>query len=188
MIPGFSSYEASDQGRIRRLRGNILSSSDDGNGYQKLMLYSDDGRRYCKKVHRLVAETFIPKPRGVQDLTVDHITSGELGKLDNSVENLRWMSRSENIKKAYRDGMCDARIQSQRKFIKSIDLWTNEELYFESIKDASLDIGLDRSSISHVLRGDIPKASHYRFEYVDGKEKLLYDSDEYAVYQYVSRL
>lgn len=187
-IPGFSSYEVSNCGRIRNLDGRILSTSDDGNGYQKLMLYSDDGYRYCKKVHRIVAEVFLSKPTGIDDLTVDHIKSGADGKLDNSVYNLRWISRSENIKKAYRDGVCDDRINSQRKTIRCVNLWTYDELYYSSISEASEDLGIDRSAISHVLRGDIERTSHYVFEYVVGKERLLYDSDEFKADQYISRL
>lgn len=43
-------------------------------------------------IHRLVAETFIPNPEN--KLCVDHINGN---RLDNRVENLRWVTRSENV-------------------------------------------------------------------------------------------
>lgn len=204
-VEGFDGYQVSDQGRVRTfwrrkrrpigygcnwILGDVpslMSLSDDGNGYLKVMLYNhNDGRRYCKKVHRLVAEAFIPKPHA--DYTVDHIHSGSEGKLNNSVGNLRWISRRENIQKAYRDGMCNERIRNSKRDIVAIDLWTGKEFYFESIKEAAIELRLDRSSISHVLRGDIEKTSHYTFEYAGREERLLYDSEEYDCYQRFSWL
>lgn len=195
-INGFPGYQISSYGRVRTFwkrkhyptgygtfnylsdDPRIMSVSDDGNGYMKVMLYSrNDGKRYCKKIHRLVAEAFIPNPYG-PDYTVDHICSGPEGKLDNSVENLRWISRSDNIKKAYRDGVCDARIARSRKPVIGINLWTGEEEYFHSIGDAADAIGVDRSSISHILRGDIDKVGHYTFEYADREDRLLYGQEE----------
>lgn len=195
-IDGFLGYQVSDKGNVntfwrkkhyptgygtyRYLSDNpaLMSQSDDGNGYMKVMLYSKkDGRRYCKKVHRLVAEAFIDNPNNYD--TVDHIKSGRAGKLDNSVSNLRWMPRSENIKKAYRDGACDERIRNQTIDIIATDLWTGEELYFDSIKEAAYTLGIDRTSISHALRGDCEKASHYTFEYANREDRLLYGFDDY---------
>lgn len=195
-VDGFPGYQVSNKGRVRTFwkkkhyptgygtynelvnDPKIMSTSDDGNGYQKLMLYSKEtGKRYCKKVHRLVAEAFIPNNDPTRD-TVDHIRSGPEGKLDNSVGNLRWISRSENIKKAYRDGVCDRRIINQNRDIVAIDLWTGKERYFESIKEAANTLRIDRSSISHVLRGDYQKVDHYTFEYAGREERLLYAGNE----------
>ena len=195
-INGFPGYQVSDRGRVRTFwkrkhyptgygtynyvsdTPSIMSQSDDGNGYMKVMLYCKlDGKRYCKKVHRLVAEAFIEHES--ENDTVDHIRSGMDGKRDNSVANLRWIPRSENIKKAYRDGVCDERIRSQRKPIMAKDLWTNEEFYFSSIGDAADTLRLDRTSISHVLLGDMPKLGHYVFEYAGREDRLLYGTYNY---------
>jgi hypothetical protein len=55
-------------------------------------------------VHRLVAMAFVP---GYEDgLTVNHINGN---KLDNSPENLEWVTLSENTKHQWRTGLVDLR-------------------------------------------------------------------------------
>lgn len=190
-IKHFKGYQVSNYGRVRTFwkrkhyptgygcywiisdEPRIMRGSDDGNGYLKVMLYCyEDGKRYCRKIHRLVAEEFIE--HDLCDDTVDHIRSGPEGKLDNSVNNLRWIPRSENIKKAYRDGVCDERIERQNKPIIAVDLWTGEELYFRSIGEAAYHLRIDRSSISHILRGDYDRTGRYTFDCAGREEKLLY--------------
>ena len=60
--------------------------SKDSLGYFNVQI---DGKPY--KVHRLVAETFIPNPENKS--YVDHINRV---RNDNNIENLRWSTRSEN--------------------------------------------------------------------------------------------
>ena len=197
-IEGYPGYEVSDQGRVRsyyakeKKKGcwggydrvlydepqRILKQSDDGNGYLKVNLQKGDKRR-CIKVHRLVAEAFIDNPNGYD--TVDHIVSGPDGKLDNSVNNLRWISRRENIQKAYADGVCDERIRMSRKPIVLTDEWTGDELYFDSIEEASEAINCDRTNISHALSRHGTVMYRYRVEYASREDRLIHGSrfDEY---------
>lgn len=195
-IDGFLGYQVSNLGRVRtfwkkkhyptgygtyRYFSNdpqVMRLSDDGNGYMKVMLYSHkDGRRYCKKVHRLVAEAFIPNDDPSLN-TVDHIKSGPEGKLNNSVKNLRWISRAENIRKAYRDGMCDARILSQNKPIIVYDTWSGLEKYYHSIKDAIEDLRLNASTVYHAIDFKNLVAKRYYFEYAGREERLLYERED----------
>lgn len=194
-IEGFEGYQVSSKGNVRSFwkrkhyptgygsysylsdEAKIMPTSNDGNGYQKLMLYDrKNNKRKCKKVHKLVADAFIPCE--FDDYTADHIKPGPEGKLDNSVENLRWLPRGENVRKAYHDGMHNNRILKSYKDIIAIDLWTGDEIYFSSIQEAANELHLNRTSISHVLRGDINKVSHYRFEYAERETRLLYGSDD----------
>lgn len=57
-----------------------------------------------KPVHRLVAITFIPNSRKLPE--VNHKNGN---KLDFSIQNLEWVTRSENIVHAFRTGLMVAR-------------------------------------------------------------------------------
>lgn len=195
-IDGFDGYQVSDKGRVRsfwerhhktkgygaewRISKNpsVLSASDDGNGYLKVALTNHrDGRRYCRKIHRLVAEAFIP--HSSSDDTVDHVVSGPKGKVDNSVENLRWMPRAENIRKAYRDGMCDDRIRRQRKPVIATDTWLGEETYFPSASEAAKFLSVDVSTVLHAIGRDFLVSKRYIFEHADREEILLHVGEDY---------
>ncbi|WP_366921417.1 NUMOD4 motif-containing HNH endonuclease [uncultured Dysgonomonas sp.] len=76
--------------QYRRLPEKILSPADNGRGYMYVHLHSNGVFKNCL-VHRLVAESFIPNPNYGQE--VDHINTI---RNDNRVENLKWVSSSEN--------------------------------------------------------------------------------------------
>ena len=50
-----------------------------------------DGKNYLK--HRLIADQFLPNPNNLPE--VDHINHD---RTDNHIENLRWVSHTDNIK------------------------------------------------------------------------------------------
>ena len=89
-------YEVSNIGRVRSLnykrtgKEKILKNIEDYKGYLEVVL-TKNGKRKQFKVHRLVAEAFIPNPENKP--CIDHINTI---KSDNRVENLRWVTYKEN--------------------------------------------------------------------------------------------
>ena len=81
-----------NRNRIQFISGKILKPSDSGKGYLKVYLTKNSKKRSFF-VHRLVAEAFIPNPNNLPE--VNHIN---LNKSKNYVENLEWVSSSENKK------------------------------------------------------------------------------------------
>ncbi len=63
----------------------------DSTNYYKVRLFKDN-LGYCKSVHRLVAENFIPNPDNLPQ--VNHIDEN---KLNNHVSNLEWVTHKQNL-------------------------------------------------------------------------------------------
>jgi hypothetical protein len=68
---------------------------DNGRGYKNVDICLN-GKRQKSYIHRLVAEAFLPNPENKK--TVNHINGI---KSDNRLENLEWMTQSENIKHSF---------------------------------------------------------------------------------------
>jgi len=97
-------YQVSNRGRVMRIApgpgavvGRILKPMGGGNGYLRVGLWRDRKRTHLF-VHRLVIEAHIgPAP------SPDHEVNHKNGITDdNRVENLEWVTRSENERHAYR--------------------------------------------------------------------------------------
>lgn len=88
MSQNYNGYFITSCGRVWSYKSNrFLSISKDKDGYEKVML----GPYGPKIIHRLVAETYLPNPDNFD--TVDHV---DFNREHNYVNNLRWLSRSEN--------------------------------------------------------------------------------------------
>lgn len=102
-IEGYEDYEVSSLGRIRSNKSNrksiILKERYSKDGYIQYALLKNGKAKYIR-IHRLVAEYFIPNPENKP--TVNH-KDGD--KTNNCVENLEWATLSEQIQHAYDLGL-----------------------------------------------------------------------------------
>ena len=93
-------YEVSDLGRVRNRRGRILRLHENTHGYLSVGIYSLGGSaRRTRMIHTLVLEAFVgPRPDNME------ACHGTGGRHDNSLGNLRWGTKVENMADKHRDG------------------------------------------------------------------------------------
>lgn len=100
-IPYANNYEVSTLGNVRNKRTNHIVKQRIGRDGRYLVvdLYTN-GKRLYKRVHRLVADTFLDNPNGFSD--VNHIDGN---RLNNTLANLEYCSHLSNMKHAYVHGL-----------------------------------------------------------------------------------
>lgn len=120
------------------------------NGYCHVKLYNGDGTYTNKKVHRLVAESFIPNPENKP--TVNHKNGI---RTDNRVENLEWATYQENNLHAI--VFLDRPISKHSREIRKTSISTNNMTTesYRSVKEAVRRTGHDRQSIRNWIKSGI---------------------------------
>ena len=93
-------YMVSNTGRIKHLGEETDHSVRDNKGYLVTDLYKD-GQRSTYRVHRLVAQEFIPNPDNKP--CINHIDGN---KHNNNFSNLEWVTKKENCRHAWANGLC----------------------------------------------------------------------------------
>lgn len=93
IIRGYENFSVSENGQIKNNKtGTIYKTWLDSNGYPSLHIGKD-----IKRVHKLVAEAFIPNPNNLPE--VNHI-DGNKQNCDKS--NLEWCTHAENIRHSWK--------------------------------------------------------------------------------------
>lgn len=94
-IRGFENlYQISNLGKVKSLKygkEKVLRPKRTRGDYLSIGLYKDK-KCYTFRIHRLVADTFIPNP-----LNKEEVNHKNKNKKDNRLINLEWCTRKENI-------------------------------------------------------------------------------------------
>lgn len=93
-------YSVTPEGTVLSSEGNMLSFTvNKVTGYKTVSLWKNN-KGSTKTIHRLVAEAYIPNPDNLPE--VNHIDGN---KLNNCVDNLEWVTPSQNRQHAYNTGL-----------------------------------------------------------------------------------
>lgn len=100
-IKGFSNYLISMNGDVYSIfTKKYLAKIKHSHGYLFVAIKGDDGKRYNKYIHRLVAEVYIPNRDNKP-----FVNHKDGNKHNNRIDNLEWCTNSENMIHAVNNGM-----------------------------------------------------------------------------------
>lgn len=166
-------------------QSHILPKRLSKQGYEIVSL-SKNGKVFTCKVHRLVAEAFIPNPDNRP--CIDHINTV---KTDNRVENLRWVTYKENMNnKITREKMLAdtsryiSQMGADNPFSQPISQYTLGGVLvasYASIGEAIRKTGISYNTISKNALGRTKSGSGFIWKYM-GKPKrvIIHTPREYT--------
>ena len=172
-------YQVSNYGRVKSLerknifycglrkkhlerptKEKILNYNKSNRGYLQVCL-TKDGKPKTYTVHRLVAKAFLPNLKNKKQ--VNHIDGN---KENNNIDNLEWVTSSENNKHAFITGL--NKPHNMRK-VNQYDLQGNFIKQWNSIIDflKENNLNLKNSNITTCCKGKRKNAYGFIWKYAD---------------------
>lgn len=157
-------------GRTRTWKGQVLNPDIAPNGYYRITL-AVEGKKKQVYIHRLIATHFMDNPNNLPQ--VNHIDGN---KLNNSMDNLEWVSAQENTIHAYKNGLINhiagenhpnygkfGSKSRKAKKVKSTDIITGEQKTYGALIETVKD-GFTKSEVSRSCNhGGIHKGHKFEF-------------------------
>lgn len=139
----------------RKWRGGWLKANTNRkrNWYYSIALGKKNRKGY--KIHRLIAEAFIPNP-----LELPEVNHKNGIKTDNRIENLEWCDHTENIRHAHRIGLVKVRYGAENKNARLTQMQAEKirEIYSKkaiSQRTLGARFGVSFATVGEIIRGRI---------------------------------
>lgn len=175
-------YKVSSEGRVKSLdkeifnkltgrmnfREGIIRKLQLTQGYYNLILLHEGKGKYFK-VHRLVAMSFVYKPKGCD--VVNHLDGN---KTNNFYKNLEWTTPKGNVIHAWENGLNSfsdeqRRLQKEKVSIKVLgtNLKTDETVRFDSAAEAAREMNMTKGRIRDCCNGFAKQTKGWSWEDLD---------------------
>lgn len=164
-IPGYNGdYLISSEGRVKSFKTveRILSSADNGKGYQVVSLWLD-GKHKMHYIHRLVAQAFIPNPN-----ILPQVNHKDENKKNNNIHNLEWCDNAYNNlygTKRVRQGesLLNNENHKTKKRVYKLSLNGEKIASYRSMREAERENNLCNGSISAYFRNNYTHTGGYKW-------------------------
>lgn len=172
--PYYKDLYVTTDGKVFRQKGESfieLKQTTTTFGYLDITV-KHQGKYLRKRVHRIVAETYLSNPDGLRE--VDHL---DCDKKNNSVDNLEWVSSKENKRRAHENGLYDSnKGANHHNAVLSEDV---VHKICQCIQDGMRNIDIcklfsvSKHNVAHIKNGNLWKeiSQHYSFDVKRNKRK-----------------
>ena len=141
---GFEHYYISSKGRYYNSRSQLIIKNTLSDLYYQVGLYNKKNKTSAY-IHRLVAIAFIPNPENKP--CVNHIDGN---KLNNSVHNLEWCTKSENTKHAWETGLMNSiGNRMTKEHVEQMKVLRKQGKEYQEIADI---LGVSRATVCNKIK------------------------------------
>ena len=156
-------YQVSNTGKIKSFHNGketILKPNKNTHGYMTIKFhYNRVG--ITKTVHGIVANHFMSKP--TPEHQVNHIDGD---KTNNRLDNLEWVTGSENKIHAYKTGLMN--VNHLKRAVSQLNRDGEEIARFDSLSEAGKHTGIQWVNIRKVCIGERKSAGGFKWEFWEG--------------------
>lgn len=173
----YQNYEVSENGDVyNTVTKRFLKQRIDHTGYMNVTMRDNGGKWRTVKVHRILAQTYIPNPDDKPE--VNHIDGV---KTNNKLTNLEWVTSKENKQHGLEMGLYD-NIIAEKNITSTL---SNEQVHKICLllqdgvrnSDVADMMGISRDIVGHIKSGNIWKSisCEYTFKVERQNRKDLKD-------------
>ena len=158
-----TNYSISSEGQVRNDLTNRILKQQIQNGYCHCTLSINKKPKRCR-VHRLVAIAFLDNPE-----KKEFVNHKDGNRQNNKVDNLEWVTPSENTKHAIQTGLTTS---GRKRAVVQYSLEGKQMMVFNSLADAERETGVLNSKISLACQKKRRTAGDYQWRYADDKQDV----------------